>query len=100
MTTKKNEYPYCFGILDNVFPMEKNGLRSTPESCMTCRYKTKCLRAAMGGEEGVKVKEEIIDRAYASGMIGFINRWSRKKTLQQEKMRHGAALPGEKKPIS
>jgi hypothetical protein len=99
MTEKKEEYPYCFGILDNVFPMESNGLRGTPETCMPCRHKTKCLRAAMAGKEGLKVKEEIVDRAYASGMIGFISRWSRKKTLQQEKTKR-PATPSVKKKMS
>ena len=41
---RKKEYPYCFGKLDNVFPLEKDGLRHTPESCMVCLYKTDCVR--------------------------------------------------------
>jgi hypothetical protein len=98
MTNRKEEYPYCYGILENVFPMGENGLRNTPESCMTCRHKTECLREAMGKREGLKVKEEIVDRAYESGMIGFFSRWSRKKRLQQEKRKADAAVPCKTKP--
>ncbi len=79
----KMEYPHCFANLDKVFPMGKNGLRQTPESCMVCIYKVECLRAAMGNSDGFKVREEIIDRAYSSGIIGFFERWSKKKDIQR-----------------
>jgi len=32
---------------------------------------------------GLKVREELIDRAYESGMIGFLERWSKKKDLRR-----------------
>lgn len=76
-----NKQPYCFGKLEEVFPKGDDGLRHTPESCLVCIYKTKCLRSAMEGVEGLTVKEEKVDRAYEAGMIGFLDRWSRKKTL-------------------
>jgi hypothetical protein len=44
----------CFGDLDRVFPMGKEGLRS-----------------------------EILDRAPANGMVGRLRRWSEKKALTQ-----------------
>ena len=71
--------PVCFATLDSVFPMSKNGLRKTPKVCFACAYKTDCLKTAMEGPEGLKVKEEFIDRAYESGIIGFFKRWSGKK---------------------
>ncbi len=77
------EYPHCFAILDKVFPIGENGLRQTPERCMVCLYKVECLRTAMGKSDGFKVKEEMIDRAYSSGVIGFFERWSKKKDLQR-----------------
>ena len=83
--TEINKNPYCFGKLENVFPMGEDGLRHTPESCFYCRYKTECLRSAMAAEEGLTVKEEKVDNAYASGMIGFLERWSKKKDLQRRK---------------
>ena len=85
MRNKSDEHPYCFGDLKNVFPKGENGLRNTPESCFPCIYKTECLRTAMEDKEGIKVKEEFVDRAYESGMIGFLHRWSKKKELHHKK---------------
>ena len=77
------ERPFCFGKIENVFPMTDQGFRDSPESCQVCLYKTECLRAAMQTREGLDVKQEALDRAYESKMIGFWSRWSRKKTLQR-----------------
>lgn len=79
------ERPHCFADLEQVFPMGPEGLRSTPERCMVCYCKTECLRAAMSREEGVRVREEALDRAYAAGVLGFFERWSKKKAFQQER---------------
>ena len=81
---RKKEYPYCFGKLDTVFPMGKDGLRHTPESCMVCLYKTDCLRTALKKNEGLKLQAENVDRAYSSGMMGFFERWSKKKMLDRQ----------------
>ena len=83
--TDKKEYPYCFGKLETVFPMGEHGLRCTPESCLLCYCKTECLRSAMEKSSGLKVKEENVDRAYAAGMIGFLERWSQKKELDRKR---------------
>ncbi|MBL0715815.1 MAG: hypothetical protein JJV98_19185 [Desulfosarcina sp.] len=88
------ERPYCYGKLECVFPMGENGLRETPESCMVCYCKTECLRTAVQGDEGAQVLEEKVDRAYAAGMMGFFERWSRKKALQQ---RHSTDREAKKK---
>ena len=88
MVNKKDERPACFGILDNVFPKGEEGLRTTPESCIPCYFKTDCLKHATQGLEGLKIREEKVDRAYESGMIGFLERWSRKKYFQQ-KLKNG-----------
>jgi hypothetical protein len=80
------EHPDCFAVLDMVFPMGENGLRETPERCMPCLYKVECLRSAMKKSDGFKVKEEMIDRAYSSGIIGFFERWSKKKDLQRQEL--------------
>ncbi|MCK5417860.1 MAG: hypothetical protein KAI93_05120 [Desulfobacterales bacterium] len=85
MTHPKTEHPYCFGKLDNVFPLAKDGLRHTPESCMVCFCKTECLRTAVKGPGGIKVEEERVKRAYGSGTISFIERWSRKKAIARQK---------------
>jgi hypothetical protein len=94
MTQRKKEYPYCFGKLDIVFPLGKDELRHTPESCMVCFCKTECLREAVKGPEGIQVHEERVERAYNSGTISFFERWSRKKTIAREKQN------GEKKKKS
>jgi len=85
MDKEKGEKPVCFGELEKVFPWTKRGLRETPDNCMyLCPCKTQCLRAAMGGEKGVKVHEELIERGEEAGMISFFERWSRKKQLAKK----------------
>jgi len=86
MGSKKNKYPECFANLNTVFPLGKDGLRHTPTTCLECLQKTECLRTAMQGREGLKVREEHMTRAYDSGMIGFLERWSRKKGIQRQKI--------------
>ena len=81
--SREKEYPYCFGKLEKVFPMGDDGLRHPPESCMVCLYKTECLRRAVQASGGLKIKEEQVDRAYAAGIMGFFERWSRKKDLHR-----------------
>lgn len=78
------KHPECFGELDTVFPKTKDGLRNTPDECLECLYKTACLRSAMRGAGGVKVRDEIVDRAYDSGMMSFLERWSKKKELKRK----------------
>jgi len=82
--------PDCFGDLEAVFPMGPDGLRESPLECMRCPHKTECLRAAVQGKKGKTVRREAIDRAYRSGKISFLERWSRRKMLKQgtEAQRH------------
>ncbi len=86
MTENNEEKPYCFGILENVFPKTENGLRETPESCLlSCQLKTKCLRTAMTkSPEAAKAQEERVDQAYEAGMLSFFERWSKKKQFKQK----------------
>jgi hypothetical protein len=85
MNQPKDKKPDCFGNLEIVFPMGDNGLRQTPPACFECRHKTECLRAGLSGQAGLKVHEEHIDRSYRSGMISFVERWSRKKIIERRK---------------
>jgi len=41
----------------------------------------------MADKGGITVRQEMVDRAYASGMVGFFERWSRKKALSDQKQR-------------
>lgn len=84
---KKLNHPACYGNLEVVFPMGGNGLRNTPDSCMACGFKTECLRTAMERPAGIEVREEMVDRAYASGRLGFFQRWSRRKTFSRQRNR-------------
>ena len=67
--------------MESVFPEGDDGLRHSPDACMQCPVKTACLRTAMQGRQGLDVREVSVDRAYSSGMMGFLERWSRKKEL-------------------
>lgn len=80
---QKKVLPPCFGDLNTVFPKGKRGFRETPEDCLLCPYKTACLKTVLEGINGLKVKEEMLDRAYACGKIGFFERWSQKKELKR-----------------
>ncbi len=77
--------PDCFGVIDIVFPMHDDGLRHSPESCMACSYKTECLRTAIQNPDGLQVQEEIVDRAYESKNISFLQRWSKRKYIHKIK---------------
>ena len=91
---KKTKLPDCFGDLETVFPMEKNGLRNSPIACRACVFKTECLREAVKGGDGLKVREEAVDRAYSSGAMTFFERWSKKKALHR--MQHQKISPKNK----
>lgn len=80
-----NRRPYCFADLETVFPMQAGGLRETPPACMVCHCKTDCLRAAIGSVAGETVEEERVDRVYKAGAMSFLDRWSRKKSLHQQR---------------
>lgn len=83
MAEAEEKKPDCFGDLEIVFPKEKDGLRNTPKTCMPCPLKTPCLRAAVSGTQGHKVRHEMIDRAYDSGRMSFWERWARRKEINR-----------------
>lgn len=73
----------CFGVLERVFPMGDRGLREVPPECFECPDRVPCLQQALKTREGLKMQEEHLDRAEASGMIGRLKRWSRKKEISR-----------------
>ena len=85
MTKESKKYPDCFSDLQKVFPLGNDGLRHTPEDCLAFLHKTECLRSAVKGKDGLRVKEEHLQRAYNSGTISFWERWSRKKDFYRRK---------------
>lgn len=81
---REDELPGCFGDLDTVFPMQENGLRKTPDDCYYhCPVKTRCLTQALATRNGAAVEEEMLERSEKAGLIGFFERWSRKKQLHR-----------------
>ena len=73
----------CFGILDKVFPMGESGLREVPPECLHCPDRTPCLRAALVSRDGLRMREEILERAENRGLVGRLQRWSQKKSLHR-----------------
>jgi len=79
MTTQSD----CFGILDKVFPMGKEGLREIVQSCFECHDRKACLEAALTTKQGLKFRGELLLRIPASGLVGRLKRWSEKKELNR-----------------
>ncbi len=73
----------CFGILDKVFPMGREGLREIVPTCFECPDKGACLRTALATEEGLALRGEVLDRTPARGFVGRLKRWSEKKELSR-----------------
>lgn len=71
----------CYGVLDMVFPMGKEGLREVREECFECPHKTPCLRAALQTKEGLEMRSERLQGIREGGLLGRLRRWSRKKEL-------------------
>jgi hypothetical protein len=47
----------------------------------------------MGETRGFSVREEMIDRAYRGGVIGFFQRWSQKKDIHRMKQKKTSGKP-------
>lgn len=73
----------CFGVLNEVFPPGKNGLREITPGCFQCPERTSCLRAALYTREGLEMKSEILERAAEKGLVSRFQRWSQKKQLHR-----------------
>jgi len=88
-----NSQKDCFGILDRVFPMGKEGLREIVDSCFECPDKKPCLQTALKTEKGFQLRSEVLDRSPAKGFLGKLRRWSERKELNRLSKLHR----GEKK---
>jgi hypothetical protein len=73
----------CFGELEKVFPMGKNGLREVVPACFECAEKTPCLQAALQTKEGLGMRREILDRSPAGGLLGRLRLWSERKDISR-----------------
>jgi hypothetical protein len=86
MTGSRKE---CFGVLDKVFPMGKEGLREIVPGCFECPDRKACLQKALTTREGLAFKNELLDRAPAKGLAGRFRRWSEKKQLSRQMEQRG-----------
>lgn len=50
----------------------------------------------MQSQAGIGVREAAVDRAYESGSLGFLERWAKKKSLQQRRKREGVKRSDKK----
>ncbi len=73
----------CFGILERVFPMGKEGLREIVPACFDCPDKKECLQSALKTRDGFALREEVLGRQPVGGVIGRLRRWSEKKELSR-----------------
>jgi len=73
----------CFGVLNKVFPMGKDGLREIVPSCFDCIDRKTCLQAAMATKKGLVFRNELIARAPVVGVAARIRRWSEKKEISR-----------------
>ena len=73
----------CFGILDNVFPPGKEGLREIVQNCFECPDRILCLQEALNTPQGLMFRSEVINRYPASGLVGRLKRWSEKKEISR-----------------
>ncbi len=75
----------CFGILDKVFPLGKEGLREIVPACFDCPQRKECLQAALQTEEGFELRSQVLERSSARGIVGRLRRWSEKKEMSRLK---------------
>ena len=73
----------CFGILDEVFPVSKNGLREIDPDCFQCKDRINCLKEAVSTKEGIKMRSEVLDRSPGHGFMNRLKRWSSMKELNR-----------------
>jgi hypothetical protein len=58
----------CFGELNQVFPMGREGLREVTSSCF-------------GTRQGLALRLEALDRGGPVGIVGRVKHWSERKEL-------------------
>ena len=73
----------CYGILDKVFPLEKEGLRVVPQECFKCPDRLPCLKAAINTKEGCEMRSDNLQKIPANGLLDRIKRWSQKKEFSR-----------------
>ncbi|MCB2192559.1 MAG: hypothetical protein KQI62_13395 [Deltaproteobacteria bacterium] len=75
--------PECFGDLERVFPSADGGLREVAAGCWDCTHRVDCLRVAASGQGRETLYEEKALRGDPEGVVGFMRRWSRRKSASR-----------------
>lgn len=78
----------CFGVLNKVFPLGKEGLREPGLYCTSCKDRKECLQKALTTDEGLSFRSEMLDRIPAKGFVERIKRWSNRKDLDRQKRKN------------
>lgn len=73
----------CYGILDNVFPFGKEGLRQVPPECFECHDRLPCLKAAIDTKEGYGMRSDNLQKVPSKSLLDKVKRWSQKKELSR-----------------
>ena len=73
----------CFGKLDVVFPVGRNGLREVPEGCFECSERVACMKAALASPVGIEMQWGLLERDPEKGWRGRLKRWSERKELNR-----------------
>jgi hypothetical protein len=73
----------CYGILDEVFPFGKEGLREVPPDCFNCPDRLPCLKAAINTRDGCEMRSDNLRKFPARGFLDRFKRWSQKKELSR-----------------
>jgi hypothetical protein len=79
--------PPCYGLLDQVFPLGDDDLRSVRPDCRDCRLVQTCLKAASESEAGTEMlasRMAAMHHGSQQGLLGFLNRWSELKAMRRK----------------
>jgi len=86
--SQNSENPFCYGVLDKVFPIASEGLREIRVLCWSCSLRVDCLRDAINSQNESK-KQIQQNTIISGGIVRFLQRWSflknKKKTNNLEK---------------
>ena len=82
-TMTKGPPKTCYGVLDHVFPISKNGLREVTPACFRCPEGPQCLKEALSTKEGIEMRAAMLERRGSGGLAGRLKRWSHKKELSR-----------------
>ena len=63
--------------------MGENGLRETVPHCFDCPDRKRCLQAALATQDGLNLRDGLLEHSSGNGLTGWLRRWSEKKELSR-----------------